>query len=198
MSSDQFSEKPLPPGRKRCPYCGEIVKATDEVCWLCQEKVGVQAGLPDVSPRQMSNLHRSRSWSGESAVLAVFGVLALLWIVGAAFETPGVLIVLLVLAVPAAVRAIVAAQRGDDATERAPNYFLLFLNSLGVAALVGVAATIAFFATCVVICFGGLATGALDRRGSEDTVFALSIGGGVIVGLLVAGLLLYATRPRRG
>ena len=28
MSSDQFSEKPLPPGRKRCPYCGEILKAS--------------------------------------------------------------------------------------------------------------------------------------------------------------------------
>ena len=70
MSSDQFSEKPLPPGRKRCPYCGEILKSTDEVCWLCQQKVGVQEGLPDVSPRQLSDLHRRRS-SGESAVRAI-------------------------------------------------------------------------------------------------------------------------------
>ena len=198
MSSDQYSAKPLPPGKKRCPHCGEILKASDAECWLCLEKVGVQEGWPEPSPRDLANLHRTRASSGESAALAVFGVLAVLWIVGTAFEAPGMLLILLVLGVPAMIRAIMSAQRGADDIERTPNFFLLFLNSLGVAALIGVASAIAFFATCVVICFGGLGLGALSHRGSGMELLYISVGGGVIIGLIVAAWLLYATRPRKG
>src|ERR1043166_852469 len=133
MSSDQFSEKPLPQGKKRCPYCGEILKASDAACWLCLENVGVQEGWPEPSPSDRANLHRTHASSGESAALAIFGILAVLWIIGTAFEAPGMLLILLVLAVPALIRAAMSAQRGADDIERTPNFFLLFLNSLGVA-----------------------------------------------------------------
>jgi hypothetical protein len=197
MSSDQFSEKPLPQGKKRCPYCGEILKASDAACWLCLENVGVQEGWPEPSPSDRANLHRTHASSGESAALAIFGILAVLWIIGTAFEAPGMLLILLVLAVPALIRAAMSAQRGADDIERTPNFFLLFLNSLGVAALVGVASAIAFWATCVVICFGGLGLGALSNHGSGTGLLYISVGGGIIIGVIVAGWLLYATRPRK-
>jgi hypothetical protein len=46
MSSSQISDQPLPPEKKRCPHCGEMMPSTAEMCWLCLEKFSIQAGTP--------------------------------------------------------------------------------------------------------------------------------------------------------
>src|ERR1700686_1583493 len=126
MSSEQFSEKPLPAGKKRCPYCGEVLAASDEQCWLCLEKVSVKEGEP--RPRART---APAAADGDNATWAVFAALTIVMVGGMALAAPGVLIVLLILAVPAMIRAVAVSSRTPDLEiARSPNFALLFLNSL--------------------------------------------------------------------
>lgn len=199
MSSDQYSEKPLP-AHRTCPYCGESIAAKAKMCWLCTEKFGVREGAPEPMRRARKSSAPMRSdAAADSAAWALLGIVAVFLICAMAFEVPGVLIVLLVLAAPAMVRALVAvSQKSDDSTPTsAPSFLLMFLNSLGIAAVVGLASFIAFFATCFVVCLGGLSMGALDKKGSDDFLLTCSVGGGLVVGLVVAGFLFRAFWPRK-
>ena len=46
MSSEEFSEKPLPAEQKRCYYCGAMTAARNRICWLCHEKYAIQKEKP--------------------------------------------------------------------------------------------------------------------------------------------------------
>jgi hypothetical protein len=131
----------------------------------------------------------------DNTAWAVFGVLAIFLIAGLALEAPGVLIVLLILAVPATIRAAVAYSGAQQEAAGGPSFLLLLLSSLGIAALIGVASFGAFFATCFVVCFGGLALS--DKPWGEEWLGCASIGIGSVVGLTMAILLFWLFRIRR-
>src|SRR4051794_9217653 len=103
MNSDQFSDKP-PPGKKRCPHCGELMSASAEMCWLCREKFSVQAGeAPYHSSASGAALAHGRPGAGmgDNVAWLFVGGLVILICGVLAFEAPGVLLILVILATPA-------------------------------------------------------------------------------------------------
>ncbi len=122
--------------------------------------------------------------TGDTPAYIVFAVLAILLAIGLAIETPGVLIILLILIAPALVRTFLFKQSSPDA--ESPPTFMMFLSSLGLMVIVGLAASAAFFATCFVIC-AGIASTNVNNYGS---IFYPSVGAGIVLGLFVAYQLL--------
>ena len=137
---------------------------------------------------------------GDAPALVVFGVLAILVCLGLALEAPGVLVVLLILATPALIRTIVGLSRRQ--TPAAPPTGLAavgtFLSSLGVVAMVGLASFAAFYATCFVVCLGGLALEDLHGGRSGEWILVASVGAGLVPGLAVAVLLFRLLWKRKG
>jgi hypothetical protein len=186
MGSEQYSETPLPDGN-RCPQCGKLMPAKAQLCSLCAQKHAIQEGLP-TRYQDSGDLPELRAEpAGDRTAWAVFGVLAILICVGLAFTAPGMLIVLLIVATPALIRALIVSSRKRDETEVAipPSFFQIFFSSLGVAVLVGTAAAAAFFAACFVTGFGAMAL-----TNSIDGGVWCGIVSGAIMGLVVAVWLL--------
>jgi hypothetical protein len=73
-----------------------------------------------------------------------------------------------------------------------------FLSSLGVMALIGLASVAAFYATCFVVCLGGLALNDLNKGRSEGWILVASVGAGLVPALAVSFLLFRRLWPRRG
>jgi hypothetical protein len=131
--------------------------------------------------------------------MAVIGALTLLVCLGLALTAPGVLIVVLILATPALIRTILQTSRPnpDNPFARGPNVATLFLSSLGIVAVVGLASGVAFFTTCFVVCLGGLSVGSLNRGGPGDWILYVSVGAGGVVGLVVAICMLWLLWPQK-
>ena len=74
------------------------------------------------------------------------------------------------------------------------------LGSLGMLLAIGLASFAAFYATCFVVCLGGLAVEDLRKDGSQsfDWIFWASIAAGLAVGGLVMVKLTRWFRQRRG
>jgi hypothetical protein len=196
MSSNQISETPLPPEKKRCPHCGEIMAADAEVCWLCLEKYSVQEGLaPILTPTSLDKERVAADWE-DSAGWRVVGFFTLALCVALAIEAPGILIVLLIVATPAVVRTVVVSRRAGPGGGEA-SVVGTFLGALGVAVLVGLASFVAFFATCFVVCLGGM-TMADARRGGYDSILPASVAAGLVPGIAVAIYLFKAFWIKKG
>src|SRR5207247_6860085 len=97
---------------------------------------------------------------------------------------------LLIVATPALIRTLVVGSRQDQ-TSAGPGLAVVgtFLSSLGIATMVGLASFVAFFATCFVVCLGGLTLGGMDGGGSGDWLLYISVSAGLVPGLFVAFLL---------
>ena len=175
MSSDQYSEMPLPPDKKRCPYCGDIVPKDANVCSVCQEDFAVRAGLPKA---KVEPEHLPTFMSGKYAAMMFAGVLVII-ATALATRSPGVL-VLLLLGVPALIHAVIATAPGTK-----PNRVHVILGTFGV----GVAIFLAGMATFVVTCFTiGLSCVALTNSfGLWGLVVAVICG--IVAALWVAGWL---------
>jgi hypothetical protein len=142
---------------------------------------------------------------GDHVAFAVVGVLAILACVVFAIETPGVLLVLVILAAPALVRAGLAsfprlrenAPVGNQESESSSqeSFLRVFLSSVGVAALVGYISFNAFWIAFLVACFPALAVSIASE--SMSWFLAITIGTGALFALLVAGLLLWAFWKRK-
>ncbi|MFO0965048.1 MAG: hypothetical protein U0793_05605 [Gemmataceae bacterium] len=180
MSSEQFSAEG-PRRRAWCPYCGaEHVSARPQKCWLCQADFGQTPEAAGQDERidaltERIALPRPRE---EAEPLAAFGILALLICLGLALVAPGVLIIVSFLAIPAIIRTAVVS-------EKKVGPLWTFLGSLGTVVVVGTAAFAAFFATCFVVCLGGLALEDLSRGRSYEWIFVASVGAGLVPGILV-------------
>jgi len=200
MSGDKISERPLR-DKPYCPYCGaELFSANPLKCWLCHESLapGESAAYdPEIADR--IRLPESR---GDNPAWIFFGVLAILLILGLATAGPGILIVLLILATPALIRVVIAASH--QASQGRPLTGLditsTFLSSVGIVAMVGLASFAAFYATCWVVCLGGLALENLKsgRGVNYDWILVASVGAGLIPGGAVAFLLFRRLWPRKG
>ncbi len=204
MSSEQFSATPppLPPRRAKCPHCGaEIFSTSATECWLCHERITPPTSTaPDTADdRDLAALLRRPARKGDNPAWIVFGVLAILVCLGLATEGPGVLIVLLILATPALIRAALASWR--QANLGAPLTGLdiagTFLSSVGIVAVIGLASFAAFFVACFAVCLGQVAASSTGR-GIGDSLLYVSVGAGILPGLLVAAVLFRFLWPRRG
>ena len=177
------------PDNRRCPHCGAALKPGENTkCWLCLEKFSIQEGEPKPvgRDRESSAPTQKTGFAGDNGVLVFFGGLVALICGALAFEAPGILIVLLVLATPALIRTAVVTTHAAQAPPDGGMSFLgTFLGALGVAVVIGVASFVAFFATCFVVCLGVLSLGN-NRPWGEGWIFTVSIGAGLIPGLAVA------------
>jgi hypothetical protein len=223
MSFGYYSVQPLP-NEKRCPQCGALTTSTAAMCWLCLEKYSIQEGAAKHNePSSESSVHpRQGVAAGDNAAWVVVGILAV--VVGVALATGEladpidpftagwqVLLVLLVpalvVATPALIRTLVAFSRkqGPAAPASGLTFVGIFLSSLGVTAMVGLASFVAFFATCVGLGIGGLALSRSDPihpgandRGMVSAIILVSIGAGLVAGLALAIWLFRLLWRRKG
>ena len=173
MSFDQYSEKPLPPSDKRvCPNCGLA-----RTCWRCVEKTAIREGEPataGIEPLRKAG-HQP---SGDSVLWALLGALAVLLICGFGYQWPGALLLLMFVIVPAYVRAQIAHSKSvNEEAPWTPSFFVSFLASAGMVALVAFPAFAAFFVVC-------------SEHGTEMAManLACTILGGLAAILVVYGL----------
>jgi hypothetical protein len=169
----------------RCPLCGRTLTASDGPT----HSIGGGA------------LHQNRA-AGSFGLSTLFMFITLLAVcLGVGLAAPGLGILLGVLGVPAFFRASAwtarekAAGRAPDAADR----FGLFLGSLGIIFVIGLAGCIAFLAACWVSCLAVEASGTF-RGGSFGITDAGIILINVVAGglaLLLFGWLLWKTWPRR-
>ena len=106
MSSDQYSEKPLPRRKNLCPHCGEPIRRRGKVCWLCRQKSQEPPGhrTPPVPLIEKSD---NKAWMA-------LGILGVLLIAGLLFEGPGLLVatvIIVLLAMAHSHRATVFEER---------------------------------------------------------------------------------------
>jgi hypothetical protein len=198
MSSENITAE------RRCPNCGAVIKAGARECWLCQEDTAIRAGTPEQEAQDREFLARIKlpEPQNEFGVMAVFGILAVLLCIGLAIDAPGILIILLVVAAPVLIRTMIVARKQTQGTPMTgPAMAGFFFSTLGVIVMVGLASFAAFYATCFVVCLGGLAVGnVIQPRGDSAITLLLvaSVGAGLVPGCAVAYTLLRRFWPRRG
>jgi hypothetical protein len=197
MSSDNISANPP----ARCPKCGaKTHSATARVCWLCQAEFGIQEGTSLQEPREHEQLKSIKlpDATEDSPAWIVFGLLALLLCFSLLAASPGFLILLMVLALPALIRTCVAVSRQRPPGGRLTGItiFSTFLSSLGIAFLVGGASVIAFMAAFFVACLASLPL--LANQHTMNWILFISVGAGLIASIPVAVILCRSYWPRKG
>jgi hypothetical protein len=187
MSYGTYMAGPPPDDNRRCPQCGAALKPGEpERCWLCLEKFSIQEGAPEPVGRDRASSAQPGKSVGDKPALAFFGGLVVLVCGALAFEAPGILLMLLILATPALIRTVVVKAGAGPATPAGGMTFVgTLLGSLGVTVLIGVASFVAFFATCFVVCYGAVSLSSGHPWG-EDWIFGVSICAGLVPGLAVA------------
>lgn len=202
MSSEPDSMAPPPAGEPLCPHCGATNSTPAAArCWLCHGELtlGVATGQSAAGGRQPRRRVRPANSTGDNPAWAVFGVLALLLAIGLALDAPGILVVLLALLTPALIRTVVASARARP-RDGPPNVLTtvgVFFSSVGIVAMVGLAAVAAFFGTCFVVCFGGMALGELNQGRLGEWIWPAAFGISLLAGLAVAVLLFRRLWPER-
>ena len=196
MSSEKFSAE------RRCPQCGAIIRAGAKECWLCAADTSFRAGTPEEAAweRDLAERIRLPEPGRDFGVMGLFGFLALLVGIGLAITAPGLLIVVLIVLTPVVIRTIVVARKEGPASMSGPAMAGFFFSTLGVIIMVGLASLAAFYATCFVVCLGGLAVGqAFQPRGDGWITLLLvaSVGAGLVPGFAVAYYLFRRFWPRR-
>ena len=182
MSSDQFSEKPLPPGKKRCPYCGDIVPANAEICTRCQQSFAIREGLPPAKAEPERNTS-----SAKYAVMAFVACLLIL-VSALAARAPGILF-LLVFAVPALFHTLVGRPVDPE-----PNHFKVFFATLALIITIFVASAIAFTVACFAVGFGVVVfTG--DPGDDGDWILICPVSSGLVAACLIATAIICANTP---
>jgi hypothetical protein len=186
-SGGQYSERPMTDGF-RCPYCqAKRISAAALPCWLCGALLPAHDGpVPAAEPAR-----------GDNPALIALGVLALLIAVGLIIETPGLAILLAIALTPAFIRAAVASSHRQQAGQPMTGLEKVgaFLSSVGVVALVGLAAFVAFFSVCFAVCWVGLA---LEGYKGGEVILIASVGAGLVPAVFVFGWLIRKAWPRKG
>jgi len=137
---------------------------------------------------------------GDAPAFWILGLLMIGLCLGLMFEAPGILVVLLVLATPALIRTCIASarQRAEGAPPSGLSKVGTFISSVGVIALIGLAAGGAFYATCFAVCLGGLSVAELNHGKDAGWILIPSVGAGLAVGLWVAVRLIRRHWSRKG
>jgi hypothetical protein len=190
--SDQVTNKPSsPPPEPTCPECGaDVPDRLATHCPVCKEPINM-AGIGGAP-----NPFRLRGPQGDNPAWAWFGAQMMLLFAVLAVESPGILIGLLILAVPALIRMVVLSERSlaDGRGLTSGSMVLAFLTSIGIVIVVSLATAIAFSVTCFTF---GLTLLALDGGQGAGILFpAVAIGG--IAGLIVFIKMIHALSRRKG
>ena len=173
MSDDRISECPQPP---RCPVCATGFTTTPGAsCPACGRAFAPPtAHMPDFRLRP----ERFR-FDGPACVIVGFILVCAVFLL--ALGAPGLLIPLAILVVPALIRTARLSREKENDAEFA--VFAIFMASLGVSILMGVAAGAACFVVCAAtISIGGGGLGMLDTGFVAGGVTAFI----VFLGLFVA------------
>lgn len=175
-----------------CPDCGAPLVPGAKQCWLCRLKAGDVVGAaakgqvpppnPYASPAPPPDANLGRTFSLASMFLwtTLVAVLA-----GLARFAPGLAIGVAVLSIPAGIRTVGIIRRRKTRIGKqlsAMEKIEAFFASLGVMTLVGLASSIAFFATCFPV---GLFT--FDMRNDSSVFFAIALG--IVAAIVVAFLI---------
>jgi hypothetical protein len=147
----------------------------------------------------MSSAPHTEGQAKDPVSLVLVGLLVAVVGLGLLFAAPGLGIVLLILFVPILVRiARGPVETGQPAT--GTQKVMGVLGSLGMLIAIGLASFAAFYATCFVVCLGGLAIEDLRKDGAGDFnwIFVASVSAGLAVGVFVMVKLIRRFRQRRG
>ena len=197
MKSDRFSEKPLS-SKPHCPFCDAELYSTKVLkCWLCHQQLSTaKTGDAEAAGKMRDIRLHPRELVRDEGPWTVFGVLSLLMIVGMSMAAPGFLVVLLILAVPAVIRATIRTAQVVPAENEFPAapFVRLFVSSIGIVVMIGLAAFISFGVAFFVVCMGGMAVVNFGSGGERVLQFSVMVG--ATIGLVVAGLL-FARSLRR-
>ena len=193
---------------RRCQSCGATISIAADKCWLC----GVPLATGEATssePAANFPVEGKPTATGSGAIAPVpahfqFGLASLMLTMtlisvclGVASQSPEVGIGLIVLATPAFLRTVIGARRRrrQGRPLGMPEKIMAFLGSLGLVTATAVASGVAFYATCWVGVFGGMAVGKASGARGYDTV-AWGLFTGVIVGA-IAGIALGVFLIRR-
>jgi hypothetical protein len=206
MSSDQYSEKPLPAGKKRCQHCGEPVSRRGKVCWLCRQKWTQQSPSDRHAPP--APLIKK---SDNSAWLAL-GILGAILAGGLLFEGPGMLVVVAILVLLAILNSAGATElekkharlmKESDGSPDTPadedheSESIVAATSRNAASgcamglVLSVVFFATFFATCTAVMFGGFTVASAFGAESQAivVVLLLCVGGGFLAAIVVTSSL---------
>ncbi|MGO8689882.1 MAG: hypothetical protein ACLQLG_09620 [Thermoguttaceae bacterium] len=187
--------------RNLCPHCGAMLAPGREVCWLCGGAAAARPGGAAVAAATAAARIQSGSFAeyrpaatrgrfqfGLSSLLLIMTLVAILCSI--IKMAPGLGIVLAILALPALVRTCIAASQEGASGQPMPFgkklgvFLLTMVMSYAVLAAAGIAASVAFFFTC-------LATLGISPRGAnaDDTPLLVgSIAGGIVAVVVAAAL----------
>ena len=195
MSPDNVTPTPArQPARPRCPECdAEIRDPSSAHCWMCHEPL---QGRLHAGEDLLGRIRRPES-KGESLAWAAVGVLGVLILAGlASAGAHGILILVLVAALPALLRTVaVASRRGAPKGEAGT--LVTFMASLGMVVALGVAAGAAFFSACFGFCVVAMGSGKYNPAGGHQFLGVL----GAFVGFFASvGFIVwyFAYRKRKG
>jgi hypothetical protein len=180
---------------RTCPECGAVVEGNR--CWLCHRPLTAeQPGLAPSTAR-LAGQQTSQQTFGLSTLFLVITVIAVC--LGVFVAAPGLGILLAVIAVPAFVRTSAATSAQERAAGRpvdVPDKVGLFLGSVGVILLIGLAGFGAFFAACWASCAALSVTGAFRGGGGNAALVWINLfAGGIALAFVV--WLIRKTWPRR-
>lgn len=185
----------------RCPDCGAVPLAGADKCWLCGRMLSPESrviGKPGSDETSASPFQ----FSIETMLLVTTLIAVCL---GALVSLPGLGVVALFIAVPALVRTcltgVSAKRHGQPLT--ATDKVMSFFASAAITWAAFMAAGMAFFATCTVSLFTGMALGsaadsypAINAVGQILIVIAMILCCVASIGAFVG--MFWVTWPRRG
>jgi hypothetical protein len=175
-----------------CPECGAPLGSDESTCRLCQRRREEQEEAnPYISPRSLVGEHVG----GQFSLASLFLITTLVAVcLGLSLLSPGLGILLGIVAVPALVRTMAATVREKEAGLRITFVQKLetFVISVFLMGAVGIAGIIAFCFACTT---GAFAAGAFRSNSNNEFAFALLMGAAAGLGLI--GWLVWMTWPRR-
>ena len=167
-----------------CQTCGAANGPNRSHCWLCHEQLrGARGHATEAPVAPVSSF----------SLASLFLIITLISVcLGVAAVAPGLIVPLVIVVTLALIRTIAEASHYKATGDRPDAWrkIGLFIASIGVVMLVGIAAIIAFNIACWSICGLGLAAG-----GSE-AIIVVSIGCGVLAAIVCAVWLLKKTWPK--
>jgi hypothetical protein len=175
----------------RCPECGAPLNAAQARCWLCQRKADDgQQQNPYAPPRPLTE-HSASQFSLASLFLIMTLVAVCL---GVFLLSPGLGVLLVFVMTPALIRTVMAAsyQKQAGTALSAADKIGVFLMSVFIMGAIGVAACVAFMATCLL----GVA---VTEGGGASLEATLLVGliSGLVGAIPLAAWLMRLTRPAK-
>lgn len=180
----------------QCPSCGASVSPGQSSCWLCHAPLEAMGETP-TSPFAAEHPFVPRA-AGQFTIATILLVTTLIAVCLGVFRySPGLGVLLIVLAAPALVRTVFVGRREQRRGRRLTTGGKIgqFVVSLVIMYAVWMAAGMAFFMTCA---------GSLGLAAVADTAAPQTGGGVMVMGLIaslvfsacVAVLILRATWPK--